>query len=127
MAWIVAANEQPENQRHMAVLLGERLVGGVGFTRLGDLNTRTAEIGYWIGEPWWGQGIAVKALAQATEIAFRDYDFERLRAEVLGWNKPSCRVLDKAGYKFEARLERAAFKDGEVCDLYLYGLVRPAS
>lgn len=127
VTWIEASRENPDDQRHFAVLIDDTLVGGAGFARLTDLNTRSAEIGYWIGEPWWGRGIAVQALLLATEIAFRDFDFERLQAGVLGWNKRSCRVLEKAGYTLDACLERAAFKDGEVCDQYLYSLVRPVT
>ena len=55
--WIAFTNERPGDQRHFAVNLGGPLAGGAGFSHLGDLNTRTAEIGYWIGEPWWGRGV----------------------------------------------------------------------
>lgn len=123
--WIRVANERPRDQRHFAVLVDDQVAGGAGFTRLDDLATRSAEIGYWLGEPWWGQGIAGRALAHATEVAFRDYDFVRLQANVLAWNPRSCRVLEKAGYTCEARLARAAFKDNEICDLLLYAMLRP--
>lgn len=124
--WIRSANQQPEDARHLAVLSGDQVVGGVGFERLTDLGTRTAEIGYWVGEPYWGRGIATRALELATDLALRDFDFVRLQAGVLGWNAASCRVLEKAGYSLEARLTKQGFKDGEVCDIVLYALLREA-
>jgi [ribosomal protein S5]-alanine N-acetyltransferase len=123
-AWIEISKERPQDQRHFAILLDRSIVGGTGFGRLDDLCTKTAEIGYWVAEPWWGLGIAPRALAMATEIAFRDFDFERLQANVLEWNLRSCRVLEKAGYQLEARLKRQAFKDGQVCDQWMYALLR---
>ena len=123
--WIERAATPPEDQRHFAIWMDERIVGGAGFARLEDLCTRTAEIGYWLGEPWWGRGVAPRALAMATEIAFRYFDFVRLQATVLEWNTRSCRVLEKAGYQLEARQARRGFKDETVCDMWLYALLRP--
>ena len=122
--WIKTANQHPEDARHMAVVADGTVVGGVGFERLTDLSTRTAEIGYWIGEPYWGRGIATKALVAATEIALGGFDFVRLQAGVLSWNPASCRVLEKAGYSFEGRLRNQAYKDGEVCDHLMYARIR---
>jgi ribosomal-protein-alanine N-acetyltransferase len=122
--WIRLANSQPSDAQHFAVVIGGAAVGGVGFERLRDLSTRTAEIGYWIGEPFWGRGIATAALAAATVLAFRDFDFVRLQAGVLAWNPASCRVLEKAGYSLEGRLRRQIYKDGVVCDLFMYSLLR---
>jgi ribosomal-protein-alanine N-acetyltransferase len=122
--WIDIANQKPDDARHFAVLLDGVLAGSVGFQRLGDLSTRTAEIGYWIGEPFQGRGIATEALRRATAQAFAEFDFVRLQAGVLAWNPASGRVLEKAGYALEARLQKQVYKDGEVCDLLLYVLLR---
>ena len=123
-AWIASASEPTDDARDEAVLIGNETVGGVGFRRLPDLSTRTAEIGYWIGEPFWGRGYATEALRISTETAWRDCDFVRLQAHVLGWNAASCRVLEKAGYAHEATLRNHGFKDGEVCDMFIYALLR---
>jgi len=122
--WIERANLQPENAQHFAIVVDDAVVGGVGFTRLQDLHTRTAEIGYWVGEPFWGHGIATNALESATELAFRDFDFVRLQAGVFAWNPASCRVLAKVGYSLEGRLRKQIYKDGEVCDQLMYALLR---
>jgi len=122
--WIRMSAQHSEDVQHMAVIADGAVVGGVGFERLTDLSTRTAEIGYWIGEPYWGRGIATRALEAATRIAFDGFDFVRLQAGVLSWNPASCRVLEKAGYCFEGRLRNQIYKDGEVCDHLIYARIR---
>jgi RimJ/RimL family protein N-acetyltransferase len=122
--WIANANLESDRARHFAIILDGDIVGGVGFERLRDLHTRTAEIGYWVGEPFWGAGIATRALRAAIRINFRDYDFVRLQAGVLEWNPASCRVLEKAGYSLEGRHRKQAYQDGEICDQFLYALLR---
>jgi len=124
VSWICEAQKRPEDSRQFAIVCDEEVVGGAGFAREEDLRTRTAEIGYWIGEPYWGRGIATRALKLATELALREFDFVRLQAGVLAWNRASCRVLEKAGYTLEGRLRQQGFKDGEVCDILMYALLR---
>jgi ribosomal-protein-alanine N-acetyltransferase len=116
--------ENAENTQHLAIVLHGEPVGGVGFERLRDLCTRTAEIGYWIGEPFWGRGIATSALSAATDLAFREFDFVRLQAGVLEWNPASCRVLEKVGYSPEGLQRGKIYKDGEVCGQFMYALLR---
>lgn len=123
-AWVAKAAQPSPDQRHLAIVFGSELAGGLGWTRLPDLRTRTAEIGYWLGQPYWGRGIATEALRQGSAQAFRDFDFVRLQASVIDWNPASRRVLEKAGYTLEARHRQQGFKDDRVCDLFLYALLR---
>lgn len=99
-------------------------VGGIGFNRGSDLGVRTGQIGYWLGEPFWGRGIATEALRLASDHAFREFDFVRLEAHVLEWNPASARVLEKAGYALESRQRQAATKDGQILDLLIYTRLR---
>ena len=89
-----------------------------------DVERCSAEIGYWLGEPYWGRGIATRALVGFTRAAFAAYDVERLYALPLAANEASCRVLEKAGYELEGRLRRSAVKDGKVQDQMLYAILR---
>jgi len=100
-------------------------VGSVGIELGTDVFRRSAEIGYWLGEPFWGRGIATEALRAMTEYAFAHFDICRLEAGVFGWNPASARVLEKAGYTLEGRARNAVVKDGRTTDRLLYGLVRP--
>lgn len=122
--WIRFANSQPKDARRFAIVSADQVVGGVGFERLNDLSTRTAEIGYWVAEPFWGRGFATRALEIASHTAFDVLDVVRLQAGVLDWNDASCRVLEKVGYSLEARQRNHGFKDNEICDIILYALLR---
>ena len=74
---------------------------------------------------YWGRGIATEALRAMTEYAFTTFDLCRLHAGVFEWNPASMRVLEKAGYTFEARHRKNVTKDGETIDRLVYALVRP--
>ena len=116
------AHEGPPH--HFAIVVGGEACGGAGLEPRADLARRTAEVGYWLGAAFWGRGIATAALRLVTAYAFERFDFARLEAGVLAWNPASCRVLEKGGYVREARLRRAAFKDGELVDTFLYARLR---
>jgi RimJ/RimL family protein N-acetyltransferase len=88
------------------------------------VHRRSAEIGYWVAEPYWGRGIATKAVGALTAFAFAHHDLVRIFAGVFASNPASARVLEKAGYAFEGRLRRSVVKDGIVLDQLMYAMVR---
>jgi RimJ/RimL family protein N-acetyltransferase len=104
------------------------VIGSIGLKPKTDIEYRTMEIGYWIREEQWGQGIATEAL-----LAFSAWTFEtfkhllRLEAEVFAGNMASGRVLEKAGFEYEARRKWAIEKAGVVMDLMIYCKFRSAS
>ena len=99
-------------------------VGGIGFTLHDDVERVSAEIGYWLGEAFWGRGIMAEALAAVTAHAIRTHHLTRLFAVPYEWNVASFRVLEKAGYSLEGRMRRSAIKDGHVIDQLLYAHTR---
>ena len=99
-------------------------VGGIGLHPGKDVERRTAAIGYWLGEEFWGRGIATEALVAVTEYAFSKFDIERLEAFVFEWNLPSARVLEKAGYTMEAKLKKRVTKAGQTVDCFLFARFR---
>ena len=121
--WIdFATTQSPE--ANFAIASDRELIGGIGITLQSDVNRHSAEIGYWLGEPHWGQGIATAALLAMTDWAFAQFDLVRLYGEVFEWNPASGRVLEKAGYELEGRLRRSIVKDGQIMDALLYAIVR---
>lgn len=88
------------------------------------MHRRSAEIGYWLGEPFWGRGIATAAVIAVTGYAFTRHDLVRLHAGVFEWNPASARVLEKAGYSLEGRLRKSVTKNGETIDQLLYATIR---
>lgn len=123
--WIAFASQSvPET--NFALVVEEVAVGGIGLELQGDVFRRGAEVGYWLGEPYWGRGIATEALEAFSAWAFEQFDLVRLQALVFGWNGASARVLEKAGYAFEARLRMSIFKDEQFTDACLYARLRPS-
>jgi len=84
-----------------------------------------AEIGYWLGVPFWGRGIMTAALQAVTAHAFREHpELRRIWAVPFAWNPASMRVLEKAGYRAEGRMRESAVKDGKIVDQMLYAILR---
>ncbi len=108
-----------------ALAVDGRAVGGIGFTLHGDVERVSAEIGYWLGEAFWGRGIVTEALRAVTRYAIEAHGLTRVYAVPFAWNTASFRVLEKAGYTAEARLRRSAIKEGRVTDQLLYAFVVP--
>jgi RimJ/RimL family protein N-acetyltransferase len=98
-------------------------VGGIGFSPGTDVERFSAEIGYWLGEPFWGRGIAADALKLVSEYAFRECGMLRLYALPFADNRQSMRVLEKAGYEREAILRASSVKFGKARDQALYALI----
>jgi RimJ/RimL family protein N-acetyltransferase len=109
----------------LAIAVDEQAVGGIGFTPRDDIQRVSAEIGYWLGEAFWGRGIVSEALQAVTKYAVQTHHLTRVFAAPFEWNTASFRVLEKAGYTREARLRRSAIKDGRVIDQLLYAYVVP--
>lgn len=108
-----------------AIASARELVGGIGLTPQEDVYRRSAEIGYWLGEPFWGRGIATRAVRALTDWAFAELDLVRIYATVFANNPASTRVLEKAGYALEGRLRKSITKLGATLDSRLYAAVRP--
>lgn len=94
--------------------------GGIGFILQSDVHRIQAEIGYWLGEEFWGRGIATAALKTVTEYAFGNFDLLRLYADVFPSNTASARVLEKAGYRLECRQKNCVIKNGQILDQLVY-------
>jgi ribosomal-protein-alanine N-acetyltransferase len=106
-----------------AIAVDDEAVGSIGFVLRGDVERVSAEIGYWLAEPFWGRGIATEALVALTKHAIDTHALTRVYALPYAWNAASCRVLEKAGYVLEARLRRSAIKDGRITDQFQYAFI----
>jgi len=123
--WIRKAQHPSRDGTHLAIVIGGEAAGGIGMDYLTGGYRKTAEVGYWLGEQHWGQGIATKVLRAYTRYAFDRYDIERLHARVFEWNPGSCKVLERAAYTFEGIWRRACIKDDQFSDVYMYSFIRP--
>ncbi|MFD2570251.1 GNAT family N-acetyltransferase [Spirosoma soli] len=103
----------------------DEFVGIVSLIPQSDVYQRNAEIGYWLGEPFWGKGIATEAISQMVRKSFEQQPgLVRLFAGVFSSNPGSMHVLEKNGFILEGISPKAIFKNGTLLDEHRYGLVR---
>ena len=108
-----------------AIAIDGKAVGGIGYTLHEDVERVSAEIGYWLGTAFWGQGIMTSALVGVTRHAFeRHADLRRIYAVPFAWSDASMRVLQKAGYQLEGRMRQSVLKDGKLTDQLMYAILR---
>jgi RimJ/RimL family protein N-acetyltransferase len=88
-----------------------------------DVERHSAEVGYWLGEGFWGRGIATAVLHGATRWAIAKFNLRRVFAVPFSDTIGSIRVLEKVGFVREGVMRCAAVKDGQVKDQILYALV----
>jgi RimJ/RimL family protein N-acetyltransferase len=122
--WVRTVRQQsPETS--FAIAVDTEAVGGIGYVLHRDVERVSAEIGYWLGEPFWGRGITAEALRAVTDYAMQTHGLTRIYAVPFAWNAASCRVLEKAGYVLEGRLRKSAIKDGRLTDQMQYAFIAP--
>jgi RimJ/RimL family protein N-acetyltransferase len=88
------------------------LAGSIGIISKTDIYRKNAEIGYFLGEEFWGKGIATRAIRAATSYAFSTFDIVRIYAEPFCDNPGSRRALEKAGFIHEATFKKNVIKNG---------------
>lgn len=122
----IAAQQARQPTEAFAIWHADELVGGIGLTPQADVFRRSAEVGYWLGEPYWGRGLATEALRLITEYAFSTFDFVRLMAGVFAGNQGSMRALEKNGYYLESIRRQAVVKQGQLLDDYVWVKLKSA-
>ena len=107
-----------------AITLNDKVIGSIGVFRQDNIHFRTAEMGYFIGEPYWGNGYVTSAIKQVCQYVFEHTDILRIYAEPFAHNIASCRALEKAGFQYEGTLKSNAVKCGDVVDMKMYALIK---
>lgn len=107
-----------------AIATDTEAIGAIGLTLGEDVHRFTAELGYWLAEPFWGRGIMTAAVRAVVEHGFSELGLHRIHAEPFAGNAASARVLEKAGFVCEGLLRANVFKHGRVLDQLLYAVVR---
>lgn len=107
-----------------AVVVDGEAVGCIGYVPGTDVERVSAEVGYWLGEAFWGRGIMNEAVNALAEHIFSTTGIRHLLAPVFGHNTASMRVLEKAGFRKAGVLHNAAVKNGRLIDLHLYELTK---
>jgi len=120
----IAMSQDREGKYRQAITFEGEFCGLIGIHFLSDVNRLSAEIGYWIGEPYWGKGIATKAISLMVDYGFENYDLVRIFASVFENNMASARVLEKNGFIYEGTGKKAVVKDGIIMDEHRYAITK---
>lgn len=100
---------------------GERFCGGIGLHANPEHNH--AELGYWIGVPFWGSGYCTEAAREVLKYGFCSLNLNRIHSGHFSNNPASGRILRKLGMKYEGTSRGHILKWGEYLDVELYGLL----
>ncbi|OED46735.1 hypothetical protein ACH42_03510 [Endozoicomonas sp. (ex Bugula neritina AB1)] len=122
-AWIQHVKEHEAKTRFM-IACDDEAIGEIGFVTQVDVHRFTAEIGYWMSEDHWGNGVMGKAIAWVTRYAFDEMGVVRIFADVMENNIGSHKVLEKNGFIQEAVFRKHIFKENEFFDQYVFALVK---
>lgn len=107
-----------------AIEVDGKAAGGIGVTLLNDVYEKSAELGYWLSEEYWRQGIMSQAVQIICREAFRTFDIIRIFAEPFAHNAGSRGVLEKAGFTYEGTMRNGVYKNGQVYSYCIYSLLR---
>lgn len=113
---------EQEPRTVFAIATESEAIGVIGLTLGEDVHRFTAELGYWLGESFWGRGIMTDAVRAVVEYGFSEVGVLRICAEPYAGNVGSARVLEKAGFELEGRMRANVFKDGRILDQLVYSV-----
>jgi RimJ/RimL family protein N-acetyltransferase len=118
--WI-SLNLDRKPATNFAVKVNEKLAGGCGIKIKDDVYKCSGEIGYWIGEPFWGKGIATIAISLLMDKIISEFPFfVRIYAEIFENNKASMRVLEKNGFHLESIRIRSVIKNNIIMNDHVW-------
>jgi [ribosomal protein S5]-alanine N-acetyltransferase len=116
----LCSKENP--QVTFAIEYNSNLAGVIGLVLQTDIYRLSAEIGYWIGQPFWNKGIASNAIKIIVDYGFNTLQLQRIFTGVFDFNKASQRILEKNGFVLEGIFKRAIIKNNKIIDEYRYGI-----
>ena len=110
-------------QVHFGIEFDSVIVGVVGLVLQNDVYSLSAELGYWLGEEYWGNGIMSWAVNEIVKVGFSEHNLLRIYSTVMEHNKRSQRVLEKSGFVLEAVLKKAIIKNDVIQDEHIYSIL----
>jgi ribosomal-protein-alanine N-acetyltransferase len=122
----IATQQEKDPAENFAIEYDDAIVGGIGVLLQEDISRLTAEIGYWLAEPYWGKGIITEAIREMTSYAFSTFQLVRIYAEVFAHNQGSMKALEKNGYYLESIKKNAVIKNGNIINDHVYVMLKPA-
>lgn len=116
--------EKHNPTKAFAIVINNEACGAIGVFQQMDVHEKNAEMGYWLAEQHWGKGIITNAIKQIVEYGFKNFEITRIFARPFGSNLASQKVLEKAGFKLEAKLKNTIYKNGKFLDELYYAIYK---
>lgn len=110
------------NSKIFAITFNGKPIGSIGLHLQTDILRKNAEIGYWLGEAYWGKGIIKQVIPQIVDYGFKNLDIVRIFARIYGTNIPSQKVIEQSDFKLEGKFEKTIFKNNEFLDELIYAI-----
>lgn len=117
-------SREGKNQITRAVEVGGKAVGSIGIFVKDDVYEKSGELGYWLSEDYWRQGITSRAVQLICGEAFELFDIVRIFAEPFEYNVGSRGVLEKAGFTYEGTMRKGVYKNGSIFSYCMYSILR---
>lgn len=117
-------NIEKKEQDAFAIVINGKAVGNIWFERGKDVGRFEAEIGYWLGEEYWGQNIGSDVMQTVRDYIFPTTDIARLFARAFAYNSGSMRVLEKSDFTKFGVSHQSAIKEGKFVDMPYYELLK---
>ena len=125
--WIKKHSEQFEQREEVTFAITLRqdkaLIGAISLMALDQQHAR-AEMGYWIGKPYWNNGYCTEAAEAVLRYGFTELGLNRIYAHHFGRNPASGRVMEKIGMVYEGCLRQHVQKWGVSEDLKIYAILK---
>jgi ribosomal-protein-alanine N-acetyltransferase len=119
LQWIAQVNDKSPVV-NFAIVYNGQVAGSIGCVPKTDVARKTVEIGYFVGEHYWGKGIATEAVRLLVDFIETRMDVIRIYANVFAQNTASMKVLQKNSFHLEAIHRKAVIKNNEVMDEYIW-------
>lgn len=117
--WVSHTNKENPPQS-LAIIHGQQVAGSIGAVPKEDVHRKSIEVGYFVGEPYWGQGIATAAVALLIDHIQKHFDAVRLYAEVFETNIASMKVLEKNGFHLEGIRHKSVIKNNRLMNDHVW-------
>lgn len=117
-------SNEGKNQITRAIVVDGKAVGSIGIFIKNDVFEKSGELGYWLSEDYWRNGITSTAAKQICKEAFTTFDIVRIFAEPFECNIGSKGVLEKAGFTYEGTMRNGVYKNGEIFSYCVYSILR---
>jgi RimJ/RimL family protein N-acetyltransferase len=114
-----------DHETFFAIEYKGEYVGNISLVKCENVYRKSAEIGYFIGEPYWNKGIATRAVKLLTKYGFREMGYARIQTGVYEYNPASQRVLEKCSFVKEGIFRKSIFKNNQLWDEVRYAMINP--